>query len=365
MIALLVVACTAVLPDDDAGDYTFLTVPELWDQAADVSEWVVVEDVLVTSPRSADAFYVQGRGGGPESGLRVILSNVLNNWPPAIGTPITLLGPVGMGEDGPFLTVNVHGDHIVALGDPEETVSTPWSEDPLLAQALVHVDGIRITSSVDPTGHADSDGPPLAGVFGVDPPGFNRVGDVAGIFTDGRVSLRDSVDWTGEFAGDPPAQATIAEVKDGAFPDGSPVEISGVVQLTPWSVGGQWAAVQGADGRGLWIDAEAWGVAGDRDAVATWVGEVRSDGDGYRLRVWQDPEIFGAGVAVEGGGDDGDLVRVVLSALAGPDAFGEWSADGWIVDNRFQSLDDLAANPAVLGVVRGAGTLAVIESGPQ
>jgi len=368
MIALFALAaCTITTPikvDEDA--VVEVGAEALWAGGLDPTEWVVLRDVVVTSPRAGETFYVQGRGGGPRSGVRIDLTDGLNNWPPPIGTPIDVYGPVSLLEGGPVMTLHDHGN-AASVGEAEEPTAVPWSDDPELLFALVVAEDLRVTSDVDPVGRADSTGPALGARFGVDPPGFNRSGDAVGVIDDGYVSLRQPGDWSGDFTGDPPVEATIGEIRAGVFAEGTPVAITDVVQVAPWSRGGQWTAVQDGSGDGLWVDAEAWGIAGARDELGSWLGEVRTDDEGPRLRVWVDPDVTGSGAAIEGGQDDGDVVRTTLTGLSGPDAYGEWSTADWIVDDRFLDLDQLEENPAVLGVVRGLvdARLAVIETASQ
>jgi hypothetical protein len=95
---------------------------------------------------------------------------------------------------------------------------------------------------------------------------------------------------------------------------------------------------------------------------------VGADGGGLKLRVWTDPVVTGTASPLDGGGEDGDLVGTTLVGLTGPDDYGDWIASGWIVDDRFLDLTDLASTPVVRGVVRDQGAranpvLAVIEMG--
>ncbi len=369
LLALLTVGCALIVPEEEQAGIRYVSPTELWEGEVDNGIWVVLEDVVVTSPRAADAFYVQERGGGPGSGVRVDLTNALNNWPPDMGTPMSVYGPVFLSDEGPSITLHDHQSAGV-LGVPESPVAVDWSDDPQLAYALVVATQLRITSAVDPIGRADSTGPQLAADFGVQPPGFNRVGDATGVLAGGRISLRDPTDWSGEFVGDPPTETTIADVRNGSFADGTPVMVLEGLQIAPWSRGERWTAIQDPAGDGLWVDAEFWGVGGSQGDMGVWTGEVRTDGEGLRLRVWADPVVSGVGLPIEGGGDDGDLVRTTLAGLSGPDDYGEWLSADWIVDDRFLDLEDLASNPSVLGIVRedqtaGARLLAVIESTSQ
>jgi len=245
-----------------------------------------------------------------------------------------------------------------------------WHEDPALNFALVQAVDVRITSDVDPTGRADATGLGFAMDFGVSPPGYNREGEATGILREGRLSLRQPSDWTGDPVGDPPVSTTVEAIRGGEVAEGTPVVLDEMVQIAPWSRGGQWTVIQEASGAGLWVDAEAWGVSGAEGDQGTWVGEVRDVNGGLRLRTWTDPTVFGAASPLDGDGDDGDRVRASLVGLDGPDAYGEWHANGWIVDDRFLSLDDLEDGSEVLGVVRDDGTsdaprLAVTDLEPQ
>jgi len=369
MISLLLFACVAIPPAEEEG-VPYVAAADLWAEGAfEPGVWVVLDDVLVTSPRAESAFYVQDRGGGPNSGARVELVGALNNWPVAVGTPIRLYGPVYVDETGPVVQLR-DAVSAIALGEPEVPVAVDWADDPALNYALVQAVGLRITSAVDPVGRADSTGPGFAADFGVLPPGYNRRGDATGILEGGRLSVRGEADWTGSFEEDAPVATTLAAIRAGDLAGGTPVEIGEALQIAPWSRGGRWTVIQDAAGHGLWVDAEAWGVAGTQGELGSWRGEVREDGHVLRLRTWFDPNVSATGIPVEAGGEDGDLIRTTLADLEGPDAYGEWTAAGWTVDDRFLSLDDLPSTPIVLGIVReeassSTPSLAVIELDPQ
>jgi len=352
MLALLILACSVSLPLEDEEGIPYVGVAELWEpDAFEAGTWVVLDEVLVTSPRAEDAFYVQDRGGGTHSGARVELAGALNNWPPPVGTPVRLYGPITVDERGPVLQLREHQSGI-SLGEPELPTAVPWADDPALSYALVRAEGLRMTSATDPSGQADSTGPSFSADFGVMPPGYDRVGDATGIFARGRLSLRDDLDWTGEREGAPPVSTTIAAIRAGELAVGTPVEIADALQIAPWSRGGRWTAIQDGAGAGLWVDAEGWGVSGAEGELGSWIGEVRDDGEGLRLRTWTDPLVVGTAVPVEGSGEDGDRIRTTLTDLQGPDAYGDWSAAGWTVDDRFLVLDDLPSLPVALGIVR-------------
>jgi hypothetical protein len=359
---LLLGACS--LPTDTATPPTEppSTIADLWDGAAADGDEVVLDRVLVTSPRTADdeRFYVQDPDGGPRAGLTVHPRGALPTWPPPVGTPVRLRGAWHASDFGPTLDLVALADGEI-LGDPEGLSPVDATGDPELAGALVKVSA-TVTSLADPLGRADLDAEvDLGGAFAVPPPGWLDTGVLTGILTEpGRLSPRVASDWTGSMEGAPPQAATVAQIRAGAFADGTPVVLSEVVQAVGWSRGGRYTLVQDGEGTGLWVDAEGWGIEGSSGLsdVGTWTGEVRTDGEGLRLRTWTPVTVTGRGVAeIQTSLSDGALSTLAFSGVTGPDLLGDWdTAEEVILGDRFVLLEDLPATVTVTGPVRVAET---------
>lgn len=330
---------------------------------------VTLAEVQVTSPRTADgaAFFVQDPGGGPGSGLKVAIGGAIWEWPPPIGTPVSLTGRVSQTENGPVLTLR-DIDDTERLGDPEPVVATPWEEGPL-GYDLTTVGPLTVTSAVDPAGRADTSGPVGLGSAFLPAPGWATEGTATGILAGDSLSLRTEADWTGPFVGSPPLEVTLDDLRSGALPEGTPVVVHDLLQISPWSRGNRWAALQDPLGNGLWVDAEAWGVEAEPGRVGSWLGEVRGDGDGLRLRVWTAPEVTGEGTpALSSALRDGDLVVARVTEVQPPDPYGDRPARvgsrAVILDDRFRPLDDLPTEGLVRAVARESPDglrLAVLE----
>ena len=346
----LIIGCSLPHPAPLEEAELVYTVAEL--NSVEISDGAAVTTapVVVVSPRTVGfpAFFVQDEGGGPY-GLRVLLFGLLPAWPPAIGSVVTLSGTFVQGS-GPSLGIKAVDDgEVLGRAVP---VATPYGED-VGSFSLVSLSGVSVTSAADPLGRADTDGKVgLASVFGVDPPGWGEMGSLIGVVAEGqRVSLRTTADWSGSFAGEPPIEATIAEV--GELSDGTPVRLSGV-QVTPWSRDGRWALLQDENGVGLWVDGEAWGIdSSEEGAAGIWQGEVRSDGEGLRLRTWFEMEMNGTGEAIVTGDlVDGALVSLTVDEMEPADEYGDRVVGEVVLDNRFMDLEDLQPPLTVVGAVR-------------
>jgi hypothetical protein len=352
----MVVGC--VVPTEPVDD-GLASAAELWTGAYDPGP-VSVGPVVVTSPRTATggAFYAQDPGGGPGTGLRIDLGGFVSGAPPAMGVEVELVGSWHLDEGGgPVVVVN-SADAIVDIDATADVVASPWSGDPTSLFGVVSLTGATVASMPDPTGRALLDsGQDLVGSFAFATPGYGSSGDLVGVAVEaGGIALRSAADWDGEIRSDPPVDATIDQVRDGSFSDGTPVALSGL-QSAPWSVDGRWTAVQDDQGDGLWIDGESWGIAGSPEGTSgTWTGEVRTGSDGLRLRTWTPPRETGVGTPITGSDPvDGARIAATVTGLGPVDAFGDRPADGFALDDRFDSLDALIDGVVVTGIVHGDG----------
>ena len=353
----LVGGCAPVLPDVLVDTGTSRSTPrDLW---AGERGGVVLGGVVVSSPRTVDdrAFYVQRPEGGPFSAVRIALQGVLEDLPPPIGTPVLLAGQVRDGVDGPELVVASEEGLRIVEESPEPVVPWTGALTPALAQSVVSMGEVTITSSVDPLGHADTDGPVGAGgAFGITP-GFGRQGQLVGVLGGGRISLRDAEAWGGSLRGDPARPMPIEAAR--VQPEGTPVVLDAVVQATPWDRSRRQVVVQDAQGRGLWVDTEGFDVAsasaeGD---VGTWEGEIRRDAEGVKLRVWLPPTVSGQGSVRRGReARDGAVVTRTVSGLQPVDALGEVvTAEGLVLDDRFVELSAMPDPAVIVAAIRGDG----------
>jgi hypothetical protein len=336
-----------------------MTIGQLWDPGVDSSSIVTVEAV-VTSGRTAagDAFYAQAPGGGPRSGLRVALQGALVRWPEPVGTRVALTGAVTYSAGRPILWLRDDDDG-AALGASEAVIDELGGEDQ--GFGLVRAPGVTVESAVDPAGRADlSTGADLCGAFGALDLAWQAVGDLVGIL-DIDLCPRGPEDWTETTRGRPWPVLDLESAR--AVADGTPVVLSGVLQAAPWSTDGRWTVLQDpATGVGLWVDAEATGVAGAPGLLATWLGEIRHDDDGPRLRTWL-PALLpkdAASPVTQDVPEDGARVAAIATGLGPIDAFGDRAtAEGWVLDDRFGSLDALADPAEVVAWVRGTAVYAV------
>ncbi|MBW1880348.1 MAG: hypothetical protein JRJ84_18460 [Deltaproteobacteria bacterium] len=268
VLASLLAACTAYrLTNDGAQPWT---VAEVRAEEPATGTRLTLGEVIITSPRSADreAFFVQDPGGGDGSGLRVAVRGSLPQWPPAVGTPVRLSGRIRWTGADPLLDLSALADGEV-LGGPELPVTVEWSEAGDLGFALVRLADVTVTSPPDPVGHADTDtAAGLSDAFGVPLPGWNAAGDLTGIVVEpDRIAPRNPADWTGPLEPDPTPTTTIAAIRAGDWPDGTPVVVD-AIQAVPWSRDGRHTLLQDDAQAGLWVDTGGFGTpdthAGDR-----------------------------------------------------------------------------------------------------
>ena len=335
------------------------TIPEVW---AGLGGTLTLEAV-VSSPRTADkrGFFLADPAGGAHSGLYVRLGGVFDDLPPPVGTPIQIVGPTIEAVSGPgVLLRNV--DDLTILGEPAPLPPSAWSDDPGLDQALVILADVQITSGLDPAGLASTDGPAgVGGLFGIGP-GFRRSGDLIGILSGGRISLRTADDWGGPLEGDPPWPSSLEELD--TLADGALIHLDDLLQATPWDRAGRWSVLQDAEGRGLWVDAESWGLwrHSDPGTLASWEGELRHDPQGPYLRAWLPPLPTGGTrppqiVASDADGVllDGSLIATTVSGLGAPGPLGERSTvEGPLLDDRFVDLGPLLDPAEIIAAVRGS-----------
>ncbi|MBX2803425.1 MAG: hypothetical protein KTR31_37440 [Myxococcales bacterium] len=346
MLIGLVVACA---PPDDPSPLDTATVLTAADLDA-ASGFVLLEGLVVSSPRTADdrAFFAQGA----DRGVRIVLGDILDDLPPPVGTPILIRG-TALSNTALLLHSE---DDLRALGPAEPLLPTPFAED-LLPFVLTSLPDVTVTSALDPAGHADLDAlADLGGLFGVGP-GYGRTGDLTGILDGTRISPRSVADWTGSIDPLPPVEATVATLK--GVPSGTPVQLTEVTQATPFDRSGRTAVVQDADGRGVWIDTEAWAAAATSDSGSrgSWLGEIRHRDGGSVLRVWTPPTVDSTGHAPVFSDEDTDgaLVRRTVSGLGSPDATGQVpTAEGPQLDPVFLDLGDLPDPVSITAAVRGS-----------
>ncbi len=362
MLSVLLGCAPPELPEDDEPQPRgSLTAPELWDLGPPSGAEVVLEPLVVASPRAfpGDRWFAAHPGGGPASGIEVGLSGVQDDQPPPVGTVVRLTGRIERAMP-PRIRVDPGG--LEVLGDGAPPLPWPWDDDPRLELALVEVLDLRVTSDVDPLGMADTSGPVgVGGWFGVSP-GFGREGDLTGLLWGGRVSARTRTDWTGELRGDPPIMASIPELR--SVPGGTPVVLRDLVPVTPWTRDGRWAVLQDPDGRGVWLDAEAWALPLE-PASSTWTGEVRHQPWGPTLRAWTTPEPTGPErepvvVAAPPAGPlvDATLLTLTATGIAPPDRYGDRATAGPILDDLFRDLADLQDPATLSGVALGVDRFA-------
>jgi len=353
---ILLVGCT--LPPSEAEEEPNpWTARSLQDGLAVHGQTLTLADVVVTSPATIAGthFFVQDPEGGPRTGLRVEMAGVLDGWPPPIGTSVTLKGQVVYDAFGPTLRVFATADATVVDEPVETVVASPFdSTMPFDSLSGLVTIKLAITSDTDPSGHASTnlDDVDLADLFGAGTPGWMAEGVLTGIYSQATLSLRAAADWEGDLDGAPPVDARLDEVWQ--LEDGTPVVIGDALQATPWSRGDRWAVLQDDAGIGVWIDAEGWGLDGAHGQTGTWSGQVRTDGEGLRLRVWSEPAIDGARTPIVGDiTEDGALITYTADELGPPDAYGERATNGELVlDDRFVDLSDLTGPAELVGAIR-------------
>ncbi len=360
-------ACAVPDPDQDtAAEPEPVSVASLWEPGVGNGTVVTLDRVIVTSPRTAagDVFYVQAEGGGPQSGVRVTLQGAIVQFPPAVGTPVSLTGPISYSQGRPVLALRDDDDG-EDLGKPEEPTVDPLSDEDQGFGLVVAVD-VQVNSPVDAAGLADLSGSAdLCADFVHLQADWMALGSLTGIL-DNDLCPRTTDDWFETTPGTPWLNVSIADVVAGDLPEGTAVFLTGVSQSAPWTTDARLTVVQDATGAGLWVDAEASGLVGAPGLLATWSGELRSNGEGIRLRTWLEPTGVGAAAfpLVSEATVDGAFVFRTVSGLGAPDEFGNRvTADGTILDDRFGSLAGLVDPTEVTAWVRntpGAVVLAVV-----
>lgn len=334
------------------------SVETLWEADPAIGDVVTIGPMLVTSGRTTDqrVFFASSPEGGLRSGVMIALGAVLDDWPPDIGTEIVITGTVLRNNPGPILELLSDADGVI-LDERSGPAAHLWSEDPLeqadLTYALVTAPDLTVTSRPDPLGEADTDGSvAVGGRFGVSP-GYGRTGDLRGIVEEGRISARAASDWSGLLEGAPAVEVSLAELPD--LPEGAPVIVDDLVLATPWSRDNRWALAQDAQGRGVWLDGQGFGLQ-ERvvmGQVGRWTGEVRYQTDGLTLRVWEDPLPLGVRAPLVGSEiADGALAEIPLSTLGAPNPYGERPSGALWLDDRFLDLSALQAPLVVRGAVR-------------
>ena len=343
-----------------------LRIADLWAGAIDQGNIATVENVVVISGRTADAshFYAQDAGGGPQSGLRLALSDPMPFWPPEIGAVVTLKGPVWLYDGAPTLFLE-KVSNALWTGERVEPTASPWDGDPALTHSLVEGSG-SIVSAADPSGRAQlDDGTWLQGDFGLGAPDYGASGDYLGVAAPDRgLLLRRTEDWSGSWEPTEPEVVSLTDLRGGLYPDGAKVRITGVLVATEWSLDGRWSLAQDLAGEGVWLDSEGFGtpVAKPGD-VGDITGELRSDGVGLRLRVWDPPTMRQSGTAFRSDElRDGQLGQWRFEGIGPADPSGDRrTVDGVLLDNRYADLGDLPDPVLVEGAVQVAedGTLRV------
>ena len=358
MIALGVQLAGCTPPEVDpiapSNNSNTIKVADLWDGRVEVDTRTTVSPLVVISPRTTDGlrFYASSASGGPRSGLEIVLGAVIDDWPPPVGTAFIAEG-ILIDDDPPSLWVSNSSGLLAPEEDGRPLVLTPQITDlaeidPLdrddLRNGLVLARDIRVTSTPDPLGRADSTSVPLAGRFGT-APGYNRTGDLVGIWdAEGRLSPRFVSDWSGEWPSDPPQPADLGSL-DG-LPSGTPVSLPDLIVATPWSRDRRWAVLQDAAGRGAWLDTEGWGLwaSVEPGQIGTWAVEIRQTPEGRVLRTWVPPlleDLPPRAPILTDAIEDGAIVPFAAADLGPPDAYGERTTDGPTLDDRFTDLSSL------------------------
>lgn len=358
LVWTLLGACVQTPPPESVEETepsTPLRISDLWEGAVDLGGVATVEEVVVISGRTVDGtrFFAQDAGGGLRSGLRVEMSDPMPFWPPPVGSVVTLKGPIWLYDGAPTLFLE-KVSNAAWPGEEIEPVATAWSDEPLLTHSLVEGAG-AVISTADPGGRVElDDGTWLRGDFGLGAPDYGASGEFTAVAApDHEVMLRDLDDWTGSWEPSDPVDVSIADLQTGQLLDGSKVRVRGVLVATDWSSDGRWTLVQEVGGEGLWIDTEAFGTpAASPGEVGDFTGEVRSDGDGLRLRVWDPPIMRQSGTPSYGDElRDGQLGWWLAQGIGAADASGDRrTVDGWVLDNRFTDLGPLP-DPALIRAV--------------
>lgn len=317
---------------------------------------VLVGPLRITSPSSTGSGHVYAQD--PVSGAGIQLRRgALDGWPPAVGTDVTLrLAWAGTPQVPVAWLPSMDNVVDAAPGGPLVIAEAPESP---AAYTLARYPQVRVTSMPDPVGRADTDlGRPLRDAFGAGLPALTSEGELTAlVLEDGALALRDPEDWAGTWAAPSPLASDVATIRAGALSAGTWVRLNGT-QATPWTPEGRYVVVQDEAGRGLWVDAEGFGVDdGTPGEVGAWTAEVRYEGDVPYLRSWWPVDVTGeASVVTATTPEDGAILDLVFQALGPTDAFGERVAgDGTVLDDRFGAIDALLPPVSVRGalLVRG------------
>lgn len=370
MLPVLLLACApppAADPPADTGVEVEAPVPVGDLPGTSFAARIRVGPVVVTSPVTRDRarFYVADPTSG--EGLEVRLGGRFADDVPPVGTLATVtlvwVGP----DDAPAGWIGSPDDVVPDGGFVTPRVAD--SPDAPAAFTLARWPDVAITSVLDPTGRAaTSIGRPLVAAFAAPLPDVGNRGAVTGVvLADGGVAPRVEADWEGSRTVAERLEGTLAELLDGAYAEGVRVRVAGT-QAGPWSRDQRFTVLQDEAGRGLWIDAEAFGVRTTvpRDS-GLWTVEARRDDDGWSGRLWAEPELgerqdlritfpaLGEPLPVRG-----TLVEGVVTEVGPADAGGERPvAEGFVLDDRFVDLGALPPTVRVRGLVVDAGTVAV------
>lgn len=360
VIAMGLVACEATTapPDEVVVADGPRTLDDVLADPPAYGAAVLIGPLRITSPSSTGSGFVYAQDPVSGAGIQV-RRGALDGWPPAVGTDVTLrLAWAGTAQVPVAWLASMDNVVDVAPGGPLIVAESPESP---AAYTLARYPVVRVTSMPDPVGRADTDlGRGLRDAFGAGLPAWTSEGALTAlVLEDGALALRSAEDWAGAWAEPAPVPADVATIRAGALPAGTWVRLT-ATQATPWTPEGRFVVVQDELGRGLWVDAEGFGIDGGAPGeVGTWTAEVRYDGDVPYLRSWWPAEVSSAGAVLTASApEDGAILDLVFQALGPPDAFGERVAgDGTVLDDRFGAIDALQPPVSVRGalLVRGDG----------
>lgn len=357
MILLLAACQVGSGPADDPP-----AAPERTDLAAVVASSPQVGAVrtidplrVVTPPSPIDGAVVAqdpvtGQGVLVQVGARV------TGWPPALHQEIAV-SAVWLNGSPP--TIGLHATtSLLARRAVQAPVVTPF-DGTQPAWTLVEAVGVRVASSVDPLGRADTE--PALGLedrFGVGLPGYGAEGDLRAVVgSDGRLWPADAASWV-ELS--PPIEArevTIAELRGTGLRPGTPVQVVARA-VTPFSEDGRWLLLQDEAGDGIWVDAAGYGPWRLPTGLARWDAELRFVSGAAVLRAWGEPANLGGDarriVAPDISPVDGRVVRLRPGPSAAPDAWGDRLTDaGFLLDDRYVNLVEVPAVVVGAWMVRG------------